>query len=115
MIDPKHGIITDNLYQKSHDDENETDDDYMDVMDDNDNHDHDPIQGSQSSGNQEEDSPSLFCFPESLLVVQSGEQRLLQGVKVGTLDRQIERNSSYVWLAHTSIFGLCFMLVCLMK
>ena len=42
-------------------------------------------------------------------------QRLTQGVKVGTLGRQIERNCSYVWLAHTSIFGLCFMSVCLMK
>ena len=39
----------------------------------------------------------------------------VQGVKVGTLGRQIERNSSYVWLAHTSIFGLCFMSVCLIK
>ena len=29
--------------------------------------------------------------------------------------RQNERNSSYVKLAHTSIFGLCFMSVCLMK
>ena len=38
-----------------------------------------------------------------------------QGVKVGTLGRQNERNSSYVRLAHTSIFGLCFMSVCLMK
>ena len=31
----------------------------------------------------------------------------IQGVKVGTLSRQIEINSSYVWLAHTSKFGLC--------
>ena len=38
-----------------------------------------------------------------------------QGVKVGTLGRQNERNSSYVRLAHTSLFGLCFMPVCLMK
>ena len=37
------------------------------------------------------------------------------GAKVGTLGRQNKRNSSYVMLAHTSIFGLCFMLVCLMK
>ena len=29
--------------------------------------------------------------------------------------RQNERNSRYVGLAHTSIFGLCFMSVCLMK
>ena len=39
----------------------------------------------------------------------------LQGVKVGTLGRQNERNSSYVRLAHTSTFGLCFISVCLMK
>ena len=38
-----------------------------------------------------------------------------QGVKVGTLGRQNERNISYVRLAHTSLFGLCFMSVCLMK
>ena len=38
-----------------------------------------------------------------------------QGVKVGSLGRQNERNISYVRLAHTSIFGLCFMSVCLMK
>ena len=38
-----------------------------------------------------------------------------QGVKVGTLGRQNEKNSSYVRLAHTFIFGLCFMSVCLMK
>ena len=38
-----------------------------------------------------------------------------QGVKVGTFGRQNERNSSYVRLTHTSIFGLCFMSVCLMK
>ena len=38
---------------------------------------------------------------------------LNQGVKVGTLGRQNERNSSSVRLAHTSIFGLCFMPVCL--
>ena len=38
-----------------------------------------------------------------------------QGVKVVTLGRQNDRNSSYVRLAHTSIFGLCFMSVCLMK
>ena len=38
-----------------------------------------------------------------------------QGVKVGTLGGQIERNSGYVWLAHTFIFGSCFMSVCLMK
>ena len=43
------------------------------------------------------------------------EKRFVQGVKVGTLGRQNERNSSYVRLAHTSIFGLCLMLVCLMK
>ena len=38
-----------------------------------------------------------------------------QGVKVGTLGRQNERNSIYVRLTHTSIFGLFFMPVCLMK
>ena len=35
--------------------------------------------------------------------------------KVGMLGRQIDRNSSFVRLAHTSIFGLCYMSVCLMK
>ena len=40
---------------------------------------------------------------------------LVQGVKVGPLGGQNERNSTYVRLAHTSIFGLCFMSVCLMK
>ena len=43
------------------------------------------------------------------------EMGYCQGVKVGTLGRQNERNSSYIRLAHTSIFGLCFMSVCLMK
>ena len=38
-----------------------------------------------------------------------------QGVKVGTSGRQNERNSNYVRLAHTSIFGLCFLSVCLIK
>ena len=38
-----------------------------------------------------------------------------QGVKVGKLGRQNVRNSRYFRLAHTSIFGLCFMSVCLMK
>ena len=38
-----------------------------------------------------------------------------QGVKARTLGRQNERNNSYVRLAHTSIFGLCFMSVCLKK
>ena len=38
-----------------------------------------------------------------------------QGVKVEMQGRKNERNSSYVRLAHTSIFGLCFMTVCLMK
>ena len=33
-------------------------------------------------------------------------QGLAQGVEVGTLGGQNERNSSYVRLAHTSIFGL---------
>ena len=42
-------------------------------------------------------------------------QGLAQGVEVGTLGGQNERNSSYVRLAYTSIFGLCFMSVCLMK
>ena len=42
-------------------------------------------------------------------------ERALQGVKVEMLGRQNERNSSYVRLAQTSIFGLCFMTVCLMK
>ena len=40
---------------------------------------------------------------------------LSQGAKVGLLGRQNEKNSSYVWLAHTSIFGLCFMSICVMK
>ena len=39
----------------------------------------------------------------------------VQGVKVGTLGRQYKRNRSYVRLAHTSIFGLCFMSVCQIK
>ena len=38
-----------------------------------------------------------------------------QGVKVEMLGRQNERNSCRVCLAHTSIFGLCSMSVCLMK
>ena len=38
-----------------------------------------------------------------------------QGSKVWTFGRQNERYSSYIRLAHTSIFGLCFMSVCLMK
>ena len=42
-------------------------------------------------------------------------QILIQGVKVGSLGRQNERNSSYFRLAPTSIFGLCFMSVCLIK
>ena len=33
-------------------------------------------------------------------------EHLEQGIKVGMLGRQNERNSSYVRLAHTSIFGL---------
>ena len=37
------------------------------------------------------------------------------GRQVWMLGRQIERNSSYVWLANSSIFGLCFMSVCQMK
>ena len=42
-------------------------------------------------------------------------QKLIQGVKVGMLGRQNERNSSYVRLAQTSIFDLCFMSVSLTK
>ena len=38
-----------------------------------------------------------------------------QGAKARMLGRQNERNSSYVSLANTSIFGFCFMSVCLMK
>ena len=38
-----------------------------------------------------------------------------QGVKVRSLGTQNERNSSYVRLAQISIFGLCFMSVCLIK
>ena len=49
------------------------------------------------------------------ITTQDQYQSSTQGVKVGTLGRQNERNSSYVRLAHTSIFGLCFMSVCLMK
>ena len=37
---------------------------------------------------------------------------LVQGVKIETIGRQNERNSGYVRLAHTSMFGLCFMTVC---
>ena len=39
----------------------------------------------------------------------------MQGVKVVKLGRQNESNSSCVWLAHTSVFGLYFISVCLMK
>ena len=38
-----------------------------------------------------------------------------QGVKVRTLGRQNERNFAYDRLALATIFGLCFMLVCLIK
>ena len=38
-----------------------------------------------------------------------------QGVKVGMLGRQNESNLAYFWLALTSIFGLCFMPVYLIK
>ena len=38
-----------------------------------------------------------------------------QGVKARTFGRQNERNFCYDLLALTSIFGLCFMSVCLMK
>ena len=38
-----------------------------------------------------------------------------QGAKVGMLGRQNEWNSSYVRLAHTFIFSLCFMSVSQMK
>ena len=39
----------------------------------------------------------------------------MQEVNVGMLGRQNERKNNYVRLAYTSIFGLCFMPVCLMK
>ena len=38
-----------------------------------------------------------------------------QGVKARTLGKQNERNFCYDWLALTSIFGLCFVSVCLIK
>ena len=38
-----------------------------------------------------------------------------QGAKARMLGRQNERNSSYVRLAQTSIFGFCFLSVCLTK
>ena len=38
-----------------------------------------------------------------------------RGLKVRTLGRQNERNFANDWLALTSIFGLCFMSVCLIK
>ena len=38
-----------------------------------------------------------------------------QGVKARTLGRQNERNFCYARLALTSIFGLCFVAVCLIK
>ena len=38
-----------------------------------------------------------------------------QGGQVRTLCRQNESNFAYFWLALTSIFGLCFMPVCLIK
>ena len=40
---------------------------------------------------------------------------LCQGDKARTLERHNERNFCYVRLALTSIFGLCFMVVCLTK
>ena len=49
------------------------------------------------------------------IVIPLGVVRTSHGVKVGTLGRQNERNICYVRLTHTSIFGLCFMSVCLMK
>ena len=39
----------------------------------------------------------------------------MSGVNIGKLGRQNERNNNYVKLAHTSIFGLCFLSVYLMK
>ena len=42
-------------------------------------------------------------------------QHWLRGVKARTLGRQNERNFCYESLALTSIFGLCFMSVCLIK
>ena len=60
---------------------------------------------------------SMFCF--ILIVCLNHSQSLCyshtQGVKVGTLGRQNERNRSYVRRDHTSIFGLRFKSVCLMK
>ena len=38
-----------------------------------------------------------------------------QGVKARTFGIQCERNFCYDWLALTSLFGLCFMSVCLIK
>ena len=44
-----------------------------------------------------------------------GPMPFTQGVKARTLSRQNERNFCYVRLALTSIFGLCFVPVCLIK
>ena len=44
-----------------------------------------------------------------------GSMPFTRGVKARTLSRQNERNFCYDMLAVTSIFGMCFMSVCLIK
>ena len=58
---------------------------------------------------------SVYAKHTTWLVTYSIRKAITQGVQVWTLGRQNERNNSYVRLAHTSIFGLCLMPVCLMK
>ena len=52
-----------------------------------------------------------------LFIVQKRDKmlRLRQGGQVWMLCRQNESKFAYYWLALTSIFGLCFMPVCLIK
>ena len=54
-------------------------------------------------------------FQEGYIAELTRFSDLNQRAKVGMLCRQNESNSRYIRLAHTSIFGLYFMLVCLMK
>ena len=54
-------------------------------------------------------------FQEGYIAELTRFSDLNQRAKVGMLCRQNERNSRYIRLAHTSIFGLYFISVCLMK
>ena len=57
----------------------------------------------------------LVCLPDLCLLSVCLSVQSLQGVKVRMFCRQNESNSGYDCLALTSIFGLCFMSVCLIK